>query len=206
MEYKQTTERIEYNEDECACPITGQVFDSEAAFDEYIGTRPTTGPDLNLSFADGIKLDTSGYSKAEPVSYWLVARNGKPRDLVREEGNKAISVLETRLNNDSVGKQKKGDTFKRRHFVASEFFPRNDEKYDYFALSHEQFVELSSEDLIRFRPKSEAAAVHGKRHSGNTKRIVLERRETGDSYGHIASVTGVSKKTVIRWCQAAGLA
>lgn len=123
----------ELKDHQCACPITGQAFESEADFDAYIGPRPTTGPDLDLDFKrNGFKLDTgSGYSRKakQQDSYWLVVKGDKPLDLVHETPEKATSMVE------SVKLEK----HKRR--LASDYFPLRDD-LTYIALNREQYLAL----------------------------------------------------------------
>jgi DNA-directed RNA polymerase specialized sigma24 family protein len=122
------------------------------------------------------------------TNYWLVLKGSKPVDLVRST-NSHTSVVETEL------------LLKHKRFVASDYFPMQEDKFDYQALTYDQFSKLCRpSELAKFKT-AQRYADRGNRHEEDKRAVVLESYEAGRSVVNIALDFGVSRATIYRWVQ-----
>ena len=154
---------------------------------------------------DGVRLDMgSGYVRGlhrkaplyPQMSYWIVVKDGIPVDLVRENpsGKTNVSIIDSIKEKERTGRPK---------HVPSSYWPRRTE-------AGLRFVEISNMELhnvlgnpvemAKFR-KVRIPSKPRATHSDNIKRLVIEARSAGDTWGAISKRYGVPKGTARRWCE-----
>ena len=144
-------------------------------------------------YSDAPSLDLSGYdvSQSGATSYWLVLKDGKPRDLVRSTATMNTSVVETER------------LLKHKRFVESDYFPMDHELYEYVAISQQELMELSSPKKIWKFKANDRFSERGNRHDSEKREVVLESYEAGRTVANISKDFKVSRATVYRWIQEA---
>ena len=151
---------------------------------------------------DGVQLDTSGYNpqrRRNPISrhrYYTVYREGddKPADLVREQASgKHISIIDTmreRAHSKKAGWQE------------SAFKPTDETDANWSELPFEEVQNILKSGLKGFG-RAKRATSKRKSYGADTKRKVIEARESGSSWKAIENLYGVPAGTARRWVEGA---
>lgn len=146
---------------------------------------------------DGITLDTSGYDTTAHSgrhTYYAVYRHGRPTDLVREQpSGKLISIIDT---------MRERERDKRAKWQESVFKRTGENAEDFMRLTFEEVQTILSNGLKEFG-RAKRPTAKRKSYSAETKRQVVEARESGSSWKAIENLYGVPAGTARRWVEAA---
>lgn len=130
------------------------------------------------------------------MTYWIVVKDGVPVDLVRENpsGKTNVSIIDSMKEKKRTGRPK---------HIPSAYWPRRIE-------AGLRFVEITDmqlhnilgrpEEMAKFR-RARLPSKRRSKHSAETKRRVIEARESGSTWGAITKRYGVTKSTARYWCQ-----
>ena len=152
---------------------------------------------------DNTKLDMgSGYDRKrhqpaanESMTYWIVIKDGKPVDLVRENTSRktAVSVVDTRLEKHHKRKQRQ---------MPSVYWPRTvEDGLNFVELDEFQFHGVLSDRSTMTKLFEARNPLARARYSDETKQAVIEARLSGSKWPAIVSQYGVARSTAQYWVE-----